>query len=241
MKKYLLIAGLLICGSTSNAQVLISIILGDELNTGKIEFGLAGGLNFSDIRNLAGAEELAGFNLGFYFDIKVFKNPSWMLNTGVIVKSPMGADDLPLYSLNDEHLDSSFAGGSVTRKLRYFNVPVLMKYTLKNNFFVKGGIQLGLRSKVFDEFTKSVNDKDDLKYKLNIKDQFHPLDAGASFGIGYRLMKGNGMNLDLQYYYGLIDIVIDDSSPGQYNRVLYLTAGIPIGKNAAKKKADQGQ
>lgn len=239
MKKCLLIAGLLLCGSTSNAQVLISIILGDELNTGKIEFGLAGGLNWSDIKNLEGSENLMGFNLGFYFDIKAFKNQSWMLNTGVIVKSPMGAEGLPLYSLNDEHLDSAFAGGSVTRKLRYFNVPVMIKYTFKNNVFVKGGIQLGLRNKGFDEFIKSVQDDDDLKYKLNIKDQFHPLDAGASLGIGYRLMKGNGMNLEIQYYYGLVDIVVDDSRPNQYNRVLYVTAGIPIGKKAAKNKSGQ--
>ena len=158
-----------------------------------------------------------------------------MVNTGVIVKSPMGADELPLYSLNDKHLDSVFEGGSVTRKLRYFNVPILMKYTFSNNFFVKGGIQLGLRSKAFDVFTNSVNDDDDLEHKVDIKKQFHPIDGGFAFGIGYRLMKGNGMNLNLQYYHGLINIIIPDSSPDQYNRVLYLTAGIPIGKNPKKK------
>ena len=123
-------------GLASNSQVLISILLGDKLNTGKIEFGLSGGANWSTIKNLDGAKSLPGFNLGFYFDFKL-KNPSWMVNTGVIVKSPMGANDLPLYSLNDAHLDSAFGGGSVTRKLRYFNVPVMMKYKFRNNLFVK--------------------------------------------------------------------------------------------------------
>jgi hypothetical protein len=47
-------------------------------------------------------------------------------------------------------------------------------------------------------------------------------------------MKGNGMNLEVQYYHGLADIVIDDASPNQFNRVFYLTAGIPIGKNKKK-------
>jgi hypothetical protein len=28
---------------------------------------------------------------------------------------------------------------------------------------------------------------------------------GLALGIGYRLMKGNGMNFGLQYYNGLID------------------------------------
>jgi hypothetical protein len=240
MKKILLFHAFVLLGFTSNAQILISILLGDKLNTGKIEFGLEGGLNWSDMKNLDKAKTLQGFNLGFYFDFKL-KNPDWMLNTGVIVKSPMGADKLPVYSLNEAGLDSAFVDGNVARKLRYFNVPVLMKYTFQNNFFVKGGIQLGLRSNCFDEFTKSVNDKKDLKYKLKIKDQIHALDAGLALGIGYRLMKGNGMNLNLQYYYGFIDVVVDDSTPDQFNRVLYLTAGIPIGKNPKKKKDAQQQ
>src|SRR6478736_3527722 len=236
MKKYLLIPVMLAFGFVANSQVLISLLLGDKLNSGKVEFGLDGGLNWSTIHGLPEAKNLTGFNLGFYFDIKL-KNPAWMLNTGVIVKSPLGADDLPVYSLNNPELDSAFTGGSVTRKLRYFNVPVMMKYKFKNNLYVKGGIQLGLRSKAFDEFTNTVIDNEDLKYKLTIKDQFHPLDAGLAFGAGYRLMGGNGMNIGLQYYLGLVDVVIDDTSLRQYSRSLYLTVGIPIGKGKSKNKS----
>ncbi|HTE24610.1 porin family protein [Flavitalea sp.] len=240
MKKFFFITVFFLSAFTSNSQVLISLLLGDKLNTGKIEFGLEGGLNWSALKNLDNTNSLQGFNLGFYFDFKL-KNPNWMLNTGVIVKSPMGADDLPVYSLNNSGLDSALQGGSVARKLRYFNVPVVMKYSFKNHFFVKGGIQLGLRSKCIDEFTRSVEDKKDLRYKLDTRDNYHALDGGLALGIGYRLMKGNGMNLNLQYYYGLIDVVVDDSTPNQYNRVLYLTAGIPIGKNPKKNKKQKEQ
>ena len=229
---------LLIVGNTARSQVLISILLGDKLNTGKIEFGLEGGANWSTIKNLDGAKSLTSFNLGFYFDFKL-KDPSWMLNTGVIVKSTMGADELPVYPLGNPDLDNAFTGGKITRKINYFNVPVMMKYSFENHIYLKGGIQLGLRYKAFDEFKNSINDEDDLKYKLDIKDQFHPIDAGLAFGAGYRLMKGNGMNIGVQYYLGLLDIKVDDTSPNQFNRVLYLTAGIPIGKNPKKKKSDQ--
>src|SRR4051812_8872102 len=99
MNKCFLILAFMVPGFASNAQVLISILLGDKLNSGKIEFGLAGGLDISSIKNLEDSKSLTGFNLGFYFDIKL-KDP-WMLNTGVIVKSPMGAKGLPVYSLND--------------------------------------------------------------------------------------------------------------------------------------------
>ncbi len=239
MKKYLLVPGFLFWGLASHSQVLISILLGDKLNSGKIEFGLEGGYNWSTIKNLEGAKSLGTFNLGFYFDFKL-KHPSWMLNTGVIVKSAMGANELPVYPLGNSDLDSAFKGGNVSRKINYFNVPIMMKYTFSNHIYLKAGVQLGLGYKAFDEFKKSVLEDDDLKYKLAIKKQFHPIDAGLAFGLGYRLMKGNGMNIGVQYYYGLLDITVDDSSPAQSNRVLYLTAGIPIGKGK-KKKTDQTQ
>ncbi|HEY3429120.1 MAG TPA: PorT family protein, partial [Cyclobacteriaceae bacterium] len=108
-------------------QVLISLLLGDKLNSGKIEFGLDGGINFPDVRGLSESEMRGLFNLGFYFDFKL-KNPQWMIHTGVIVKSTMGANNLPVYLLGNPDLDNAFVDGNVQRKMNYFNVPIAMKY-----------------------------------------------------------------------------------------------------------------
>jgi hypothetical protein len=48
-------------------------------------------------------------------------------------------------------------------------------------------------------------------------------------GAGYRLLGGDGINLGVRYYHGLVDTYIDDSTPNQYNRSLYFAVGIPIG------------
>jgi len=237
MKKLLLIFLLPFGKQTANGQVLISLVFGDKLNSGKIEFGLDGGLTLSDIGGLKEAKTLNSFNLGFYFDIKT-KNPAWLINTGVLVKSTMGAKGLPVYLLHDPSLDTAFKNGSVTTKLNYFNVPIMMKYLFKNHIYVKGGIQLGLRYKAFDEFKNTIDDGD-LNYTIKRKDDYHPLDAGLALGLGYRLMHGNGMNLGMQYYYGMVDVVIDDVSAKQYNRAFYLNVGIPIGKGKAQKKANE--
>jgi hypothetical protein len=219
------------------AQVLISLLLGDKLNSGKIEFGLDGGINFPDVRGLPESEMRGLFNLGFYFDVKL-KNPQWMVHTGVIVKSTLGADKLPVYSLNNPDLDNAFANGEVRKRINYFNVPIEMKYVFKNNFSVEAGIMPALRAKAFDVFTNEIKDKDDLEYKLDIRDQFHRLDFGLMGGLGYRLMGGNGMNLTVRYYYGLVDITIDDSTPDQFNTSLYLSVGIPIGATKAKERRE---
>jgi hypothetical protein len=233
MKKGLLILATLLWMSAARSQVLLSLIFGDKLNSPKIEFGLEGGVNFCNITNLEQSKVMTGFNLGFYFDFRL-KNLSWYINTGCIVKSPMGVDGLPVYSLEDEELDNVFDGGYVDRKIRYFNVPILIKYKFKNNIYIKGGPQLGLLFKAFDEFNKDV-DGENVVYKNDIKDQLHVIDAGLALGVGYRLNTGNGINLGLQFYNGLVPVMKGDG-PKQYNQSLYITAGIPIGKGKAAKR-----
>lgn len=228
MKKVLLLSAILLSSRTADAQIIISLLFGEALNTGRVEFGLDGGLNLASVDGIDGAKNLTAWNLGFYFDIK-FNNPAWMVHTGVIVKSTPGAENLPLYPLSDANLDSAFRGGSVTTTLQYFNVPIMLKYKFRNNFFVEGGTVLGLLRKASDKFTNSVQEKEDLTYERNVKDAYHPLDAGVMIGVGYRLLGGDGMNLGVRYYHGLVDTYIDDSTPNQYNRALYFTVGIPIG------------
>jgi hypothetical protein len=220
--------------SSAQSQILISLLLGDRLNSDKLEFGLDGGLTLSNQGGLSQSKALRTFNLGFYFDFKLKK--SWMLHTGVIVKSNVGAAGLPVYLLGDPNLDDSFAGGSIERKLSYFHVPVLLKYKFDNQFYVEAGPQFGLLYKANDEFSNIVQGNE-LTYRNEIRDAFHRLDAGITTGIGYRLMGGNGMNLGVRYYYGLVDVVIDDSGESVTNRALYLTVGIPIGAGKPSEAA----
>lgn len=235
MKKLIAFCVLFLTCSVGYPQVLISLILGDRLNTGKIEFGLDGGLSLSTLKGPNDAQGRKSFNLGFYFDIKT-KNPQWLINTGVVVKGPMGANGLPVYPLNDPALDEAFKGGSVQTKLNYFYVPMCMKYVMKNRIFFRGGIQPGLFYGANDEFVNSVTEEDDLSYKLNRKKDYSILDLGLVTGIGYRLMKGYGMNFGINYYHGLIDVEVDDDVANMYNRVWYFNVGIPIGKGKAMKK-----
>jgi len=235
--KYLLFAWLLILwGENSKGQVIISLLLGDKLNTGPIEFGLDGGANFS---SLEGIKDKAspGFHIGFYFDIRL-KN-QWKLHTGVIVRSPMGADNIPRYSTGDSSLDHLFTDGEVERNLRYFNVPLMIKYSFKNRIYAEAGFQLGLINEAVDKFTASIKDKKDLNYEIENKKSYHPIDAGLAVGAGWRIMKGYGMNIGVRYYLGLIDIMVDDAGNNMYNRSFYLAVGIPVGVGKAKKRQEE--
>ena len=225
----------------ANSQILITLLLGDKLNSPKIEFGLDGGWNMPYTYGLDGANPANRFNLGFYFDFKIFKTPKLMLHTGLIVKSSMGSNSLPVYTLNNPELDTAFVGGRVERKIKYFNLPIMMKYNFVDQLYIEGGVMVGLKYKAFDEFTNKVIDKKDLNYKLDIKKKIHPIDIGVIGGIGYKFLKGKGLSLGVRYYYSFVDNYIDDSTPKQFNSSLYVTVMIPMGGAKAKKKTDENQ
>ena len=48
MKKTFLLIVFLLISVSMQSQVLIALLLGETLNTGKIEFGLDGGVNYSN-------------------------------------------------------------------------------------------------------------------------------------------------------------------------------------------------
>jgi len=238
MKKSVLFALLLLGSYSASSQVLISLLLGDALNSDKIEFGLDGGVNYANIANLETSKPLPIFNLGFYFDIRI-KN-QLMLHTGVLVKSNQGANKLNPYSLDNPELDELFADGYVTRKINNFSVPILLKYRFAGRFHLEAGPMLALRTKGNDEFKSSVADDDDLSYTLAIEDNDKRIDAGIMCGAGIKLYKKipKSSQLGVRYYYGLVDPLIGNTGKPQNFSSWYLYFSIPIGAHSAEAKTE---
>jgi len=237
--KFILAAILFISLSyAANSQVLISLLLGDKLNSDKLKFGLDGGANWSNITNRDPSKYKPHFNLGFYFDFRLHKNNHWFLHTGVLVKSTMGAQKLSPYFTGNADIDSLFVNGNVERKINYFNVPILARYQFRNMIYIEAGPNLGLRYKAFDIFTAEVEDKQDLAYKLDVRDQLTRIDAGVMAGVGFQVLKGTGYNFGMRYYYGLTEIMKDNTGDPQHNSTYYLYFSMPVGAGEkAKAKA----
>lgn len=219
-----------------NAQVLISLVFGKALNTDKIEFGLAGGMNHSYINSISGSEPLNSFDLGFYFHI-LMKNSSY-LSTGVHVKSSFGATGMPVYSLNDPNFDAVYKDGTLTKKIPGFYVPILFHQRFNNRWYIEAGPQLGLIYKQSDIFEKEKLGEPggDLTYTLNVKDQYKHIDAGLLGGVGYKFKKQiKSMAVGVNYYYGLVDVSANpDVEIKNSNINLYVK--IPIGVAPKEEK-----
>ena len=228
---------MLFIGVSMQSQVLISLLLGEKLNTGAIEFGLEGGINWTQISGLETKNFARKWNLGFYFDIRL-KN-QWFIYTGVLVKANMGVDNLT---------DNDLAGisstiyydtigripGAYGQKMNSFMVPVLVKYKFKNHIFVMAGPQFSLSYKSWVQFDSNLEGNDAVIKEYN-KELINNIDAGIMAGIGYTLWKGAGLSLGVKYYEGFVHVYKGSNTR---NRSFFVYATLPIGASEkAKQKA----
>ena len=230
LRKIILLSLFIIFSVAANSQVLITLLLGDKLNSEKLEFGLEGGMNWSRTSGFESDDYARFFNLGFYFDIQM-KN-QWRLYTGVLVKSNVGLDNLTendLGALNVTNWDSI---GEYKQVINQFMVPALIKYNFKNHFYIEAGPQFGLRFKGFVEFN-SDNDNIEGRTREDNKDMLQKLDVGLAAGLGYKLFKGEGWTIGAKYYYGFVDAY--KNIPGTKSSSINLKVNIPIGKTPKLK------
>ena len=230
MKKTFLVTVFLLISLSMQSQVLIALLLGKSLNTGKIEFGLDGGVNYATISGMQSSSWYRKWNLGFYFDIKM--KEQWYLHTGVLVKSELGLDDLEENDL--EFLNATIYPyeGEYSQSISYFLVPALARYKFDNHMYAEFGPQFGLVYKASIQFNSDI-DGIAINATEENRDMLNRFDMGLAAGAGYRLLKGLGWTIGARYYYGFLDVYKDKS--GTKNSALFLKLNVPIGLSQEKK------
>ena len=233
MKKITLILVLLFGYFTANSQVLISLLLGDKLNSDGLEFGLEGGLNWSTISGFESEQYSRSFNLGFYFDIRIKKQ--WSLYTGTLVKSKSGIDQFSVNDLTLLNARTYSETGEYKQVVNAFLVPVLLKLKIKKLFYVEAGTQLGLTYDSWIEYNSNNNGVEG-RIREGNKDQFNKFDIGFMGGAGFKLMEDKGMTFGIKYYHGFLDVYKNIANTK--NSSIYLKVNIPIGANKKKKEVE---
>ncbi len=218
------------------AQVIISLVFGEALNSDKIEFGLKGGMNRSYISSISNSEGLNNFDLGFYFHIHMMNNS--YLSTGVHVKSNVGATGMATYSLGDPDLDAVFSQGTLTRKIPVFYVPILWHQRFNNRWYIEAGPQLGLIHQSVNIFEAEQPDGD-VSYTTKVQDEIKRIDMGLTGGIGYKFKQEiKSTAVGVNYYYGLVDV---SKTPDVEirNSSIYFYVKVPIGSGKEGKSTDK--
>lgn len=229
---------MLFIGVSMQSQVLISLLLGDKLNSGGIEFGLEGGINWTQISGMETDNFARKWNLGFYFDIRL--RNQWFIYTGVLVKANQGVDNLSnndLAGINATVYYNDTSGripGSYGQRMNSFIVPALVKYKFKNRLFVMAGPQFALSYKAWVQFDSDVEGNEAIIKEYN-KNLINNIDVGIMAGLGYALHKQPGLTVGVKYYEGFVHVYKNSNTR---NRSFYIYATLPIGASEkAKEKA----
>lgn len=233
MKKCIAICISLLLYEATHAQVLIALLFGDKLNSGKLEFGLTVGPSFTNIKG-AGGSYKAGLNLGLYFNIKL--NDRWYIHPEGVAKGGFGARNIFPYPTGNDSLDNFFTGGDVKRKIGALSLPVLVQYRIAGKWFAQLGPQFNVLVKPKDIFNGKVNDNA-LTYTMEIRDKITKLDMGVAAGMLYKLREQKGMSIGIRYFGGLTDMQ-KDLGGTQGNSMWQINVTIPIGTSKTKPTAN---
>jgi hypothetical protein len=211
--------------NTSNAQIVIALLFGDKLNTGKMEFGLVASPTFTNISNNE-SKLTSAFNFGIYLNFNTDK--MFSLHIEGIAKGALGAGSIKPYPTGNDSLDAFLEGGSVKRKIKVFSLPVLCRYRLSGKLFFELGIQPDLLLKVEDIFTADVSGHE-LKYTLEKSEDYTKLDLAMATGVSYKFLKDKrSVGMGLRYVQGLTDIYKAGAGT-QANYMWQIVVTIPVG------------
>jgi hypothetical protein len=220
---------------SAKSQILVAILFGDKLNTGKLEFGLVVAPAFTNLTN-TNSDYRSGLNLGLFFNIHPQKK--FFVHLELTAKGSLGAKNLPPYTTGNDSLNIFFSEGSVERIIKSFNLTLMGRYAFSSRFFADAGIQPDLMFKPKDFFKSKVNDNE-LEYRIKLNDQITRLDFCVAGGLFYKFRPDRrSMGIGLRYVYGLTDI--NKVQPGtQANTAWLVTVTIPVGappKDKQEKK-----
>jgi hypothetical protein len=181
-------------------------------SSNEIEFGLKGGLNFSNFSGDGSPTMKVGINLGFFGEYKV--NEKFAIQPELLY-STQGTNLKYYYEESTETYDFELA---------YINIPIMAKYYVSEKFSLYAGPQFGfLLSANVDYYYEDIDgsfegSEDNKKY-------FNSIDYGLNLGVGYCI--NNKLALDLRYNIGLNDVEknSDLGVSGHSNKVIQLSFG----------------
>ncbi len=214
----------------AHGQVLIGMLLGDKVTSEKFHLGLDIGANLSDLSGIDDTKMRTGFFLGLIGEWHFAEH--WYLQPELGAFYYAGAGNLPMdYFPPPPEVEDIVTGSEVSRRLRYFTIPVLLKYGVADNRLHLGaGGQVGFITSAKDKYEGVSDNGNSIEVEQDIKDYTTSTDAGLLFNVEWKFMKDVlSMGIVARYYLGLTDTVKDNPGDPVYNRVFSLLLTVPMG------------
>jgi hypothetical protein len=214
---------------TARPQALLVLLFGDKFASENVQGGIKFDGVWTTLSGLSNAERLRSWDLGGFIEVKL--GGRWSIQPEFTFKSPAGARGLPFAPTGQPAIDSAFATAtsvSVTRRLGYITIPILLK--VKAGRFGFGiGPQLGYIVRAEDRYSGTVEREADLSYTIGLWSRVNRWDSGISATGEFSLAPQLGlrsMRIRVVWYHAFGDALSD--APGT-NDTIGVGFGLPIG------------
>jgi hypothetical protein len=224
----------IITTSTCKAQAaLLVLIFGDKIATEKFHTSIDAGLNFSRMPGLDNTK----MRYGLYFGLGTFLklNDKWAFTPEFKPLSLRGAHKItPLFVYND------ISDPQYDLRLNYIDIPFMVQYKIKPNFFVSVGPQISFLTKAEQETSgKTSLANQQVTVSEDFKSSFNPLYLSFPVEVGYsfpELIPGHGMDIKIRYCIGINDVIKDQAYGSSRLSSWQVFACFPFIKKEGEKK-----
>ncbi len=215
---------------SGNSQVLISLLFGEQLNSGKMEFGLITGMNTSTVLGAEDAKWLPTFKLGLFFDYNI--SDHWVGSFEANVRNTLGYVNFTpsetLFGVQDSIITSS---NKTVRTINTLQCPIFINYRFKNRISIGAGGYLSYQHGTRD-FIDYTYQSTSLTIEQSFTEFVNTFDAGLVGALGYHFKKREsgypGMSVRVKASYGLTDVYTESSGLSGNNFWLSFDLAIPI-------------
>jgi hypothetical protein len=230
VKKWILaalIALLVLAPAVASGQVLIGMLLGDKVTSPTFHLGANVGANYTTLTGIDGAGGKWGFQLALFGEWKFAER--WYLQPELVPFFYTGAHDVPTGTIGRVPPDE-FAVETCTTSMNYFAVPIILKFAVAPQFHIGAGPQVGWVLKADNTYEAVPAGDIEVTTVQDIKDAVTSPDYGVAFHLEYKF-KDHYLSPSVtgRYYYGLADVIKDNTGDEVRNSVFELLLSFPIG------------
>jgi hypothetical protein len=233
MKKVIICGSILLLmggGLARGQAALLVLIFGDRVATENFYFSLKLGVTYSIIHGYEEGSNGWGFNFGLVNNIRL--NDRLSLVPEFLPFAPRSIRDVPVLTTGNPNLDELLVDpSSADRKLKYIDIPVLLRVHLSDRFSVSAGPQFSILTKGQDLYKSSPIDGAILNTELDITPELSRVDVGAVIDLQCVLVKpkgGKGINIYIRYGKGFLDLVKENSGDPYTTSLLQFGATFPF-------------
>jgi hypothetical protein len=244
MKRLLLFALLLLMlTSTAHSEALLVLLFGDRLSTERFQLGINAAVTGSDLMGLDGTKTRYSWAFGMFGDIKV--SDAFRIQAELTVKTPAGARNRPDVGLVPNQDDCECIDpDTFTRdtEMNYLTMPVYFKYFIARTISLGLGPQVGYLTSAKDIYEGKTTQDRSMTVVNGATGDYKRWDFGFTAKAEWVFSPHKEMRslrLSFNYYYGITDIINNNTGDAVYNSIWLLTLNIPVGgKEAAAEEAE---